>query len=407
MKRVVITGQGVVSALGADVPTFWSAATAGQCGIAPITNIPTERLGIKIAGEVKGFDPAAHFDTKRVAMLDRIAQFGVVASRQAVAQSGLDFSVGGLAERTATIIGTGVGGWNTVDDSFRKLYSENGARVHPFTIPRLMINAATSHITMEHGLTGPAFTVASACASATHAIGHAYQLVRAGVVEVALTGGAEACITVGCLKGWESMRVMTADCCRPFSKNRNGMTLGEGAAVFVLESLDSAHARGADILAEVIGVGMSSDAKDITSPDVNGASRAIVAALADARLNPDDVQYINAHGTGTNANDQTETRAIHQAFGFHARRLAVSSTKSMLGHALGAAGALELLATVQTLRTQVLPPTINYAEPDPECDLDYVPNTARDLGSASPLTAALSNSFAFGGLNAVLAVRRL
>ncbi|MEI8395711.1 MAG: beta-ketoacyl-[acyl-carrier-protein] synthase family protein [Rhodospirillaceae bacterium] len=308
-----------------------------------------------------------------------------------------------MSERTATIIGTGVGGQNTLDDSYKKLYGDNAARVHPFTIPRLMINAATSHITMEHGLTGPSFTIASACASATHAIGHAYQLIRGGIVDAAVTGGAEACVTVGTMKGWEAMRVMTADCCRPFSKNRNGMCLGEGAAIFVLESLEHAHARDAEMLAEIIGIGMTADAKDITAPDVGGASRAIVAALTDARINPDEVDYINAHGTGTAANDATETKAIHQSFGFHARRLAISSSKSMLGHALGAAGALELLATVESLRTGTIPPTINYAEPDPDCDLDYVPNQARQ----KDIRVAISNSFAFGGLNAVLAVRKI
>ncbi len=401
MRRVVITGRGVVSALGIGVEGFWTALSGGRCGIGPIVNFPTDRLTVKIAGEVRDFDPTAHFDAKRIGLMDRISQFAVVASREAVAQSGLVFA-DGVGGRTATIIGTGVGGMTTVDDSYKKLYGENGQRVHPFTIPRFMANAPTSLITMEHGLTGPAYTIASACASATHAIGHAYQLVRGGVVDVAVTGGAEACITFGTMKGWEAMRVMSVDCCRPFSRNRNGMVLGEGAAVFVLESLESAHARGADILAEVIGVGMSADARDITAPDVNGAARAISAALADARLNPEDVQYINAHGTGTAANDATETQAIHQAFGFHARRLAVSSSKSMFGHALGAAGALELLATVEALRHGVAPPTIHFGEPDPVCDLDYVPDTARDLD----IRVALSNSFAFGGLNGVLAVAK-
>jgi nodulation protein E len=327
----------------------------------------------------------------------------VVASRQAVAGSGLDFAANGLGERTATIIGTGVGGQGTLDDSYKRLYGDNAPRVHPFTIPRLMINAATSHITMEHGLNGPAYTIASACASATHAMGQAALMVRSGMVEVAITGGAEACLTVGCLKGWEAMRVTTSECCRPFSRNRNGMVLGEGAAVFVLESLDSARARGATILAEIAGVGMSADARDITAPDANGAARAIRAALADAGIAADAVDYVNAHGTGTAANDATETKALHLAFGAHARKLMVSSSKSMFGHALGAAGALELAATIETLRRGIVPPTINYAEPDPECDLDYVPNTARER----PVRTAISNSFAFGGLNAVLAVRAL
>ncbi len=401
MNRVVITGLGVVSSIGTGMVEFGSALARGHCGIAPITNIPTDRLSIRIAGEIKDFNPAAHFDSRRIGLLDRVAQLAVVASREAVKESGLDFA-SGIGEHTATIIGTGVGGFNSLDEGYKKLYGENAARVHPFTIPRLMINAATSHITMEHGLTGPAFTIASACASATHAIGHAFQMVRAGMVEVAVTGGAESCISFGSIKGWEGMRVMTADCCRPFSKNRNGMVLGEGAGVLVLESLDHARTRGADILAELIGVGMSSDAKDITAPDVTGAARAITAALVNAGLNPDEIDYVNAHGTGTTANDATETKALHRAFGLHAKRLMISSSKSMLGHALGAAGALEILATVNALRSGIVPPTINYDEPDPECDLDYVPNIARERN----INVAISNSFAFGGLNAVLVVRK-
>ncbi len=399
MRRVVVTGLGVASAVGTGIAPFWTALAEGRCGIGPITNIATDRLGIKIAAEIKDFDPAAHFDAKRVGMLDRFAQLALVASRQAVAQSGLTFS-DGLGERTATILGTGAGGTGSLDDSFKKFYGENSARVHPFTIPRMMNSAAASHVTMEHGLTGPAFSISSACSSASHAIGHAFQLVRAGLVDAAVTGGTEASLTPGAMKGWEAMRVLSSDGCRPFSKNRNGLVLGEGAAILVLESLEIAHARGANILAEILGVGMTADARDITTPDVTGASRAMVAALADARLNPEDVDYINAHGTGTAANDATETRAIHQAFGFHARRLAVSSSKSIFGHTLGAAGALEMVATIEAIRHSVIPPTLNYSEPDPDCDLDYVPNTAR----TGKIRVALSNTFAFGGLNATLVV---
>ena len=357
---------------------------------------------MKIAGQIGDFDPAAHFDAKQLGLLDRVSQFAVVAARQAIKDSGLQFAQG-LGEETATIIGTGVGGLNTLDDSFLRLYGQNAPRVHPFTIPRLMVNAAASQITMDQGLTGPAYAIASACSSANHAIGQAFMMVRSGIAKAAVTGGAEACITVGTMKGWEAMRVMAADTCRPFSKTRTGMVLGEGAAVFVLERMEDAQARGAECLAELCGVGQSSDARDITAPDANGAARAIRGALKDARLNPEDVQYVNAHGTGTAANDQTETRALHLAFGEHARALAVSSTKSMFGHALGAAGALELAATVLAIRRGTAPPTIGYQEPDPACDLDYVPNEARPL----KINAALSNSFAFGGLNAVLAIRRV
>ena len=272
----------------------------------------------------------------------------------------------------------------------------------PLTIPKLMVNAPASQISMFCGLRGPAFVVASACASATHAIGLAFQMLRSGQIDCAVTGGAEACITFGTLRGWEAMRVMAPDICRPFSAERKGMVLGEGAAVLVLEPLSRAEARGATILGEVVGFGMSADAADITAPDLGGMTRAMEGALADARLAPTDVQYVNAHGTGTAANDATETKALHQVFGAHAGKLAVSSTKSMVGHALGAAGALELVATVMALREGVAPPTIGYLGPDPACDLDYVPNEAR----AMAIEAALSNSFAFGGLNAVLAVKK-
>jgi nodulation protein E len=307
-----------------------------------------------------------------------------------------------IGHRAAAIIGTGVGGLTTLDESFHRLYAQGVKRTHPFTIPKLMISAAMSHITMEHGITGPSFTVASACASANHAIGVAYHMVRAGSVDVAVTGGTESVFTFGTIKAWEALRVMAPDMCRPFSRNRLGMVLGEGAAIFVLENRERAEARGAEILGEIAGFGMSSDAADIVLPSVIGAAAAMQACLTDGGLRPEDVDYINAHGTGTVANDATETKAIHAVFGDHARKLAVSSTKSMHGHALGAAGALELAATLIGMREGFIPPTLNYTEADPECDLDYVPNQAR----TARVNVAMSNSFAFGGHNAVLAVRR-
>jgi nodulation protein E len=299
------------------------------------------------------------------------------------------------------VLGAGVGGQTTQDENYFRVYREGAKRLHPFTIPKLMISAAASHITMEHGITGPSFTVASACASANHAIGIAFHMVRSGSVEVAITGGTEATITFGTMKGWDALRVMAPDTCRPFSRDRKGMVLGEGAAVAVLESLERAQARGAEILAEVVGFGMRSDAGDIVLPSPEGAAAAIRGCLADARLAPEQVDYINAHGTGTAANDITETKAIHAVMGPHAKRLAVSSTKSMHGHALGAAGALELAATVIALRDGFIPPTANFTEADAQCDLDYVPNEAR----AQPIGVAMSNSFAFGGQNAVLGLR--
>ena len=401
MNRVVITGLGVISAAGHNAADFWNRVSKGQPSIGPITTIPTDTLNVEIGAEVAGFEPADYFDKRQLGILDRFSQFGLVAAREAVSDSGISFD-GEAGERAAAIIGSGVGGQTTLDNSYYAIYAENKTRVHPFTVPRLMINAATSHITMEHGITGPAYSVASACSSANHAMGQSFLMVRSGMVETAITGGAEATITVGTMKGWEALRVMANDTCRPFSKGRTGMVLGEGAAVFVFETLENAKARGAKIYAEVVGHGLSSDAMDITLPDANGAARAIGGALKDAGLNPEDVDYVNAHGTGTAANDVTETRALKQVFGDHASKFAVSSTKSMIGHALGGAGALELAAVVLGMRDGIAPPTANYQEPDPECDLDYIPNEAREM----EINVAISNSFAFGGLNAVVALRK-
>jgi len=400
LTRVVITGIGAVSPVGHTAQTYWNSLAAGHSGLAPATLGAAAQATGKLVGEVKGFDPAAHFEPAQLAMLDRVSQFSVVAAREALAQSGLELT-DEVAERTAAIIGTGSGGHTTVDESFRRLYAEDAARLHPVTIPKAMMSAPASQISTFCGIKGPTFAITSACASAGHAIGQAFHMVRSGDATCAVTGGAEASITFGAMKGWDAMRIMSSDTCRPFSRGRKGMVIAEGAAVVVLESLDHARARGADILAEIAGLGMSADAKGLTAPDANGMARAIAATLADAGLTADSVDYINAHGTGTTANDAAETEALHKSFGAHARNLAVSSTKSMVGHALGASGALEFVATVMALHDGVVPPTMNYLEADPECDLDYVPNEARRM----PVRVALSNSFAFGGLNAVLAAK--
>ena len=401
MRRVAVTGIGTISALGHSWPEFRRALAAGRSGIGPLSLVPSDDLVVKIAAEVANYDPATHFDEGRLGLLDRFAQFGLIAAREAIADAGIVFA-DGLGARTATIVGTGVGGQSTQDESYLRLYGEKARRLHPLTIPRLMVNAAASAITMEFGLTGPAFAVASACASATHAIGQAFHMVRSGAAEAALAGGAEACITFGTMKGWEAMRVMSTDTCRPFCRSRSGMVLGEGAAMLVLEPLDSAIERGAEIHAEMAGFGMSADAGDIVQPSVAGAVAAIAAALEDGGLAAADIGYVNAHGTGTLANDRTETQALHRPFGQHAERLAVSSTKSMHGHAMGAAGALELAASIMAIEDGIVPPTANFVEPDPACDLDYVVNESRKM----EVRAAISNSFAFGGLNAVLAVKR-
>jgi nodulation protein E len=401
MNRVVITGIGVVSPVGSDLDSFWSGLVEPRSGIGPIAVAPTARLTARIAAQVLDFEASKHFEPKRESILDRFSQFAVVAARSAVRDAQLVITEE-LALEAATIVGNSAGGQNSVDQSYFKLYGENSPRVHPLTIPRWMVNAAVSQVSMDLGLKGPTFTIASACASGTHAIGQAFQMVRMGQTPLALAGGTEACITVGTIKCWEALRVLSSDTCRPFSKTRSGLVLGEGAAMLVLETRDRALARGAPIYAELLGFGMSADAADITAIDPDGAARAIRAALADAKAIPEDIDYVNAHGTGTDLNDRVETQALRKAFGTTADGLAVSSSKGVLGHSLGAAGALELAATALALHKQTIPPTANFEEADPDCDLDFVPNVARD----ARIQCAMSSSFAFGGLNAVLVLGR-
>jgi nodulation protein E len=401
MNRVVVTGIGVVSPIGSSRDAFWSALVEARSGIGPIEGIPTDLFTTRIAAQVRDFDPSRHFDSKRLALLDRFAQFAVVAARAAVADAQLELTEE-MALQAAAIVGNATGGQNSVDDGYYKVYWQKSPRLHPLIIPRLMSNAAVSQVSMDLGIKGPTFTIASACSSGTHAIGQAFQMVRTGQVPIALTGGTEACLTVGTIKCWEALRVLSADTCRPFSKTRSGLVLGEGAAMFVLETREHAMARGAPIYAELLGFGMSADADDITAINPDGAARAMRSALTDAKVNPEDVDYVNAHGTGTALNDKGETAALRIAFGASAEHLAVSSSKGVLGHSLGAAGALEFAATALALHHQTMPPTANFEERDPDCDLDYVPNTARN----APIQNAMSSSFAFGGLNAVLVLGR-
>ena len=400
-RRVAITGLGVVSAVGTGVDRFWSAMSEGRHGFGPIEAVDRSLMRFENGAETKEFRPLDHFEPKHADVMDRFAQFALVAARESVKFSGLEWSEA-LRDRTAVVTGSCLGGQTSEDRIFEVIYKEGHNRAHPLSVARVMANAATSHITIEFGLHGPAYTVSSACSSANHAIGQAFWLIRSGVADAAITGGSEAPFSLAHLKTWEAMRVVAPDVCRPFSKDRRGMILGEGAGMMVLESLDAAQSRGATILGEIVGFGMSSDASHLTMPSTEGAARAIRSALADANLAPEQVGYISAHGTGTKANDAMETRAIRSVFGSHADRLAISSTKSMHGHALGASGALEAVATVMALRQGLLPPTANYTETDPECDLDVIPNTARRADTEF----ALSNSFAFGGLNAVVAFRR-
>lgn len=401
MKRVVITGQGSINALGPTASDTQKAMANGTCGIGPLEFRDVERLSIRIGGQVRGFEPEARFNRQQIALYDRFTQFALLAAKEAIAQSGLAFS-GDLAAETGVVLGTAGGGVNTWDDNYRTVYEDGKNRVHPFVVPKLMNNAAASHISMEYNLKGPSFTVATACSSSNHAMGQAFQLVRSGLSRAMITGGTEAMLCFGGIKAWEGLRVMSKDACRPFSANRNGMVQGEGAAIFVFEEYEHAMARGADILAEVAGFAMTSDASDIVMPSKQGAARAIAGAMKDAGLNPENVGYINAHGTGTAANDKTECAAVADVFGHHADDLMISSTKSMHGHLIGGTGAVELLACIMALREGIVAPTVGYEEPDPECALDVVPNEARE----AEVSAVLSNAFAFGGLNAVLALKK-
>jgi nodulation protein E len=401
MRRIVITGAGTVNPLGHDVAQSYAALAQGRCAIGRLEIAQSDRLTAPIGAQVTGFDPAAHFSAREMAMLDPFAQFALVAARQALAQSGLQVSED-LALRAGVIMGNAGGGLATVNDAYRAVYEDGKNRVAPLTVPRLMGSAAASHISMALGLRGPSFAVSSACASSNHAMGLALQMLRCGAADVMLTGGSEAMLTFGGLKAWEALRVMSPDGCRPFCASRNGMVQGEGAAVYVFETLDHARARGAVILAEVLGFAMTSDAADLVMPSQTGAETAMRLALQDAGLAPWDVDYINAHGTGTAANDRVESAAIRSVFGEHARKVAISSTKSMHGHLIGGAGAVELLACLMALQDGVIAPTVGYRMADAECDLDYVPNTARH----APVRIALSNAFAFGGMNAAIILSR-
>jgi len=403
-RRVAITGLGIISPLGLNLADTWKSLSEGRSAIGPITSVNMSRVPMKIqnGAEVRGYDPLQHFEGGKEAYIDRFAQFSIVAAREAVRDSGITLTPE-LREQGAIVCGSAVGGQAAIEAGFEDLYVQGRGRVHPLTIPKTMANAGASHISMDLGIAGPAYTISTACSSSNHAIGQAFHLVRDGAADMAITGGSEALFTIGMLKAWEAMRVIAPDTCRPFSKDRKGMILGEGGAMMVLEPMEAAKARGAKIYAEICGFGMTADAHHLTQPAVHGPARAMRAALGDAGLQLEQIGYINAHGTGTPGNDPVETRAIREVFGPHADKIGVSSTKSLHGHALGAAGAIEAVATILALHYGILPPTANYTERDPECDLDYIPNQAR----AAQVEAALSNSFAFGGLNAVVAFRRV
>ncbi len=403
VSRVAVTGLGLVCAMGNNVAECWQRLADGQSCIEPLADGGTPPYKFQRGAEARNFNPSDHFSEKDQVMLERFAQFAAVAAREAIAQSGLCFE-GELSDRSAVITGSSVGGQFSEEEGYRRLYREGNPRVAPFTIPRTMANAGASRISLEFGIHGPAYTVATACSSSNHALGQAFWMVRNGQVDVAVAGGSEAVFAEGLLRAWEAMRVVSPDVCRPFSADRKGLSLGEGAGMLVLENWNRAKARGAEILGEIIGFGMSSDAHHITQPSVEGPIKAMQWALRDAAINPEEIEYINAHGTGTQANDAIESQAIRHVFPNNSERLMVSSTKSMHGHTLGAAGGIEAIVTLLAMQHGLIPPTANFTAADPVCcGLDVVPNVSRPAA----VNYAMSNTFAFGGLNATLVMKRV
>jgi nodulation protein E len=400
-RRVAITGIGVISALGNNKSEFWHALCEGRSGIAPIESVDRTLLRFENGAEIRNFNPLEHFEEAQLNFLDRFSQFALVAAREAVLDAQVNLK-NYSSNRTAVVTGVCHGGLVTEDEMYFKLYHDNQPRVSPLTIPRIMASAGTSCIAMELGITGPTYTLSTACSSSAHAIGHAFRMVRDGYADLVITGGSEAPFSLGNLKAWEALRVVADDTCRPFSKDRRGMILGEGSAMLVLEPIESALARDTQIYAEIAGFGMSTDTGHMIIPSEMGAVSAMRAAMEDSNANFTQIEYINAHGTGTLSNDKIEIQAVRSLFGKQAEQLSISSTKSAHGHTLGAAGAIESASTILALSSGILPPTVNFVKPDPECSLDVVPNKARE----KVVEYALSNSFAFGGLNAVLLFRR-
>lgn len=398
--RIVITGVGGICALGTNAPDIWEAMRQGRSGIGAITNVPLHDLKVGIGAEIKQL-PEHGIERRRLTTMDRFSVLAVIAAGEALADAAIAVDAANTS-RIGAVIGAGICGWETVEENYRSILLEGRKRADIFSVPRAMTGAPAGQVSMQYGLRGPVFGVTSACSTGNHAFASAMDQLLLGRADVMLAGGTEAPLIWGVLKGWEALRVLARDTCRPFSADRDGLVIGEGAGVVVMETLEHAKARGATILAELAGVGMTGDASDIVAPTVEGPVAAMRACLADAGLAPEDVDYINAHGTGTKANDEIETQAIRRVFGKHADRLSVSSTKSMHGHALGASSALEMIACVNALRDDLVPPTIGYREADPACDLDVTPNEAR----RRPVRAAISNAFAFGGTNVTVAVRK-
>jgi nodulation protein E len=408
VPRVVVTGLGVIAASGKGVDAFFSRLVQGQSSVQRITQFDPTPLTIQIAAEVPNYAAADYFPPKRLDLMDRFTQFALIAAQEAMKSS--EIKIGDREPaRFGVVVGSGMGGLHTYEEAYFNLYAKEAQRLHPFTILKSMHSAASSQISMEFNAQGPSLSVSTACSSANHAIGEAFHLIRYGMADMMLAGGSDAPITLGMMRCWESLRVLApagsdaGRACRPFSGDREGIVMGEGAGMLMLEELEHARHRDAPILAEIKGYGLSSDATHVIHPSVEGPASAMRMALRAGKVNEDEIDYINAHGTGTMINDAIETQAIKRVFGSHAYKLAVSSTKSMHGHAMGAAGAIEMVATVMALHRGLIPPTANFGTRDPECDLDYVFTHARE----KPVRVAISNSFAFGGLNATIIVAHL
>ncbi|MER8656476.1 beta-ketoacyl-[acyl-carrier-protein] synthase family protein [Mesorhizobium sp. M0847] len=398
-KRVVITGIGGICGLGANAPAIWNEMRAGRSAIGQISNPGLHDLKVKVGCEIKTL-PDHGISHKQTVSMDRFSLLATIAAREAMQHAGLT-SNEATTYRMGAVVGVGVCGWEAIEENYRAILVDGKNRAGIFTVPKVMPSAASGHVSMNLGLRGPVFGVTSACSSSNHAFASAVDQIRLGRADVMVAGGTDAPLLWGILKGWEALRVLAPDTCRPFSADRQGLSLGEGAGMAVLETYEHAMARGATILAEFAGAGLSADASDIVAPTVEGPTAAMRACLADAGLNPEDVDYLNAHGTGTKANDQIETAAIKRVFGDHAYKLSVSSTKSVHAHCLGASGGLEMIACVMAIREGIVPPTANFRQADPDCDLDITPNVARER----KVRAAISNGFAFGGTNAVVAFK--
>ncbi|QDT31718.1 beta-ketoacyl-ACP synthase II [Thalassoglobus polymorphus] len=407
LKRVVVTGLGVVTSLGCEVSEFWDQICAAKSGVSTIRRFDCSNFKVKFGGEVQNFNLVEHMDLleKEVRRLDRFVQFGMAAAQKAINDAGIDFTAGDPYTH-GVLVGSGIGGLNEIEQQHSVLFDRGPTRVSPLMIPKLMVNAASGNISVRWKLKGPNSAVATACASATNAIGDAYRLIQHGQANVMVTGGSEAALTPMGLSGFARMQALSTrnedpgSASRPFDQGRDGFVMAEGAGIAILEEYEHAKARGANIIAEVLGYGMSADGSHMTAPDPEGrgAARAMSGSLKDAGLNPDSIQYVNAHGTSTPLGDKAETYAIKSVYGDHAHKFAVSSTKSQMGHLLGASGGVEFVISALAIRDQVAPPTINLDNPDPACDLDYVPNEARDM----PIQRVMTNSFGFGGHNACL-----